>query len=287
MNREQLKKFGKKMLITNEDIIKKIENPSRCVKENTQERKENFLRRSKKVHGNRYDYSKSVYHNRYSKIIITCRTHGDFEQTPGSHMRGRGCKVCAGNVRSNTQSFIQKSKKIHGSLYNYNKVNYLNAFTSVIITCPKHGNFYQTPHDHLNGRKCRRCGYEKRHINNGFKWKSFIFPDGESVELQGYEYLTTNYLISESIDLNEIKVGISKRPVVYYEWSGSIHLYHPDCYLKTSNVLVETKSSYTWEFEEEKNKAKISGSLLSGYNIRVIVWNRKKELQSDMFYSRV
>lgn len=38
--------------------------------------------------------------------------------------------------------FINRSKEIHNNFYNYDKVDYINARTKVIITCPEHGDFY-------------------------------------------------------------------------------------------------------------------------------------------------
>ena len=56
---------------------------------------EQFLQRAHEVHGDRYDYSKSVYKRHDHKVTITCREHGDFEQRPLYHLMGRGCRSCA------------------------------------------------------------------------------------------------------------------------------------------------------------------------------------------------
>lgn len=50
-----------------------------------------FIRRAKEVHENTYDYSKTVYVNARTKVIITCLIHGDFEQLPSGHLNGTGC----------------------------------------------------------------------------------------------------------------------------------------------------------------------------------------------------
>lgn len=54
-----------------------------------------FISRSKKVHGNKYDYSLVNYKNYESKVKIICPIHGVFEQSPYAHMRGQGCPVCS------------------------------------------------------------------------------------------------------------------------------------------------------------------------------------------------
>ena len=53
-----------------------------------------FIKRARAIHGDKYDYSKSVYKNKNSKIIITCPIHGDFEQKAEDHYRGHGCQKC-------------------------------------------------------------------------------------------------------------------------------------------------------------------------------------------------
>jgi Zn finger protein HypA/HybF involved in hydrogenase expression len=59
--------------------------------------------------------------------------------------------------RSNTKEFIQKAHIIQGGKYDYSKTDYINTYSKVTITCPIHGDFFQTPHDHLNGYGCRKC----------------------------------------------------------------------------------------------------------------------------------
>ena len=50
-----------------------------------------------------------------------------------------------------TKYFIQMTKEVHGDMYGYDKVNYIHSCQDVIITCPQHGDFHQTPRRHLNG----------------------------------------------------------------------------------------------------------------------------------------
>lgn len=57
-------------------------------------RRSDFLEEAIKTHGNRYDYSKTSYERSYRKVTITCKKHGDFLQTPASHLRGQGCPSC-------------------------------------------------------------------------------------------------------------------------------------------------------------------------------------------------
>jgi hypothetical protein len=57
-----------------------------------------------------------------------------------------------------TDAFIKKSKLSHRDKYNYSKVNYTNNLTKITIICPIHGEFIQTPNNHLNqSQGCSKC----------------------------------------------------------------------------------------------------------------------------------
>lgn len=55
---------------------------------------EEFIKKSNEIHNGKYLYLKTVYTNSKLPVIITCRKHGDFEQTPSTHLRGHGCPKC-------------------------------------------------------------------------------------------------------------------------------------------------------------------------------------------------
>ena len=120
-----------------------------------------FIDQAKKVHGDKYDYSKVEYTNSQTKVCIICPKHGEFWQTPNSHLNGAGCTSCWKENRVlGKEEFIKRAREVHGDKYDYSKVNYINASTSVCIICPKHGEFWQTPHSHLNGNGCQFCSNE-------------------------------------------------------------------------------------------------------------------------------
>lgn len=121
----------------------------------------------KEIHGDTYKYDKFIYDKAKTKSIITCRTHGDFLQTPDSHLRGYGCWECSVDYRaelqrSSTEEFIQKASVIHNNNYNYEFVEYVNNRTKVNIECVYHGIFKQTPDHHLSGEACPKCANVRR-----------------------------------------------------------------------------------------------------------------------------
>jgi hypothetical protein len=62
---------------------------------------------------------------------------------------------------TNAEIFIKKSAEKHCGYYLYDKVDYLNARSSVVIICPKHGDFKQIPYNHLAGKGCNKCSIER------------------------------------------------------------------------------------------------------------------------------
>ena len=163
-----------------------------CMKD----KKQYFIERANKIHNNFYDYSFVAYKNANTKIIINCTLHGKFEQYIHHHLRGSGCSQCGKDKSANKQSlnkeqFRNKSLSVHGNLYNYDLVNYINYKTPVLIVCKKHGEFMQKPSNHLSGSGCYNCDKDslkitvKEFIDNSINIHKNIF-DYSNVIYSGY-----------------------------------------------------------------------------------------------------
>ena len=117
--------------------------------------REDFITDAKKIHGDKYDYSKVEYINNKTKVVITCKTHGDFKQRPDRHLRGQGCPICRykksakSNQKMSTEEFVKEAKKTHGDKYDYSKVEFSGIHHKVTIICKTHGEFKQSPYHHL------------------------------------------------------------------------------------------------------------------------------------------
>ena len=147
--------------------------------------KDSFIKKAKEIHHDKYDYSKVEYVNSSTKVCIICPEHGEFWQTPSSHLNGRGCPKCGmikrnSCKRANITDFINNANKVHHDKYDYSKVEYVNNRVKIRILCHKkdnngieHGEFWQTPSSHLNGRGCPKC--KKDAISNFQRIKKF-FP---------------------------------------------------------------------------------------------------------------
>lgn len=157
---------------------------------------ENFMLRAKEKHGTKYDYSKVVFKDFTTEITIICPQHGEFLQKPKNHIL-YGCSKCSGVNKKSNDEFIISCKKIHGEIYNYDKVKYDGNKKPVTITCEIHGDFEQTPNAHLNGQGCYMCGREK--TINAIKLNTLDFiSKANIVHKFFYNYDKVNYVSSEN-----------------------------------------------------------------------------------------
>ena len=131
--------------------------------------KEEFVEKAKLKYGNKYDYSKVEYINNKTKVCIICHEkdkygveHGEFWQRPNDHLSGYECRKCKNKHIPTTEEWVTHANIVHEGKYDYSKVNYVNATTKVCIICPIHGEFWQTPSNHMNGANCPNCNSDNK-----------------------------------------------------------------------------------------------------------------------------
>ena len=117
---------------------------------------DSFINQSREIHGDKYIYSFVKYSGAKKHISIYCHEHGEFKITPNNHLSGNGCPNCSGR-KTHINDFVKQAKLVHCEKYDYSKVEYVNARTKVIIACAEHGDFTQTPSNHLSGVGCPGC----------------------------------------------------------------------------------------------------------------------------------
>ena len=154
---------------------------------------ESFIEKAKLVHGDKYDYSKVVYSNNKTKVIIVCKIHGEFIQSPIGHLTGNGCQICGKSLKDTDKTFIEKAIKVHGDKYDYSKVNYIKSQQKIIIACKLHGDFLQKPNDHLNGYGCSKCARELNAKTVIAKGKLTFFSTVDKIHSDKYDYSNSLY----------------------------------------------------------------------------------------------
>ena len=180
---------------------------------------EQFIARANTIHGHKYDYSQVNYENNSSPVKIICIVHGEFTQMPYAHIgkNKQGCPKCANNVVLGNYEFIARATEVHGVFYDYSKVQYVNQSKKVIIVCPYHGAFEQSPYSHLNGRGCFKC-YGSEKITNSIFVERAVKIHGER-----YDYSDVNCNGIEN------KVIIKCKIHGYFEQSLHSHLNGNGC----------------------------------------------------------
>lgn len=196
----------------------------KCRNEATRLTQEEFVSRANQVHNNKYNYGKTVYVNGESKVTITCPIHGDFEQIPFAHMYSKnGCPDCwemrRGKSRKiNLESFLSRAREIHGTTYDYSKVNLQNTLKKdVTIICKEHGEFQQTPDKHLQGNGCSKCTGKYQRNNEEY------IRDAKLVHGDKFGYDRCNYIN------NRTPVTIKCPVHGYVDLNPRTHLYGSGC----------------------------------------------------------
>jgi hypothetical protein len=125
---------------------------------------EEFIVKALLIHKDAYNYDDVIYQRSDIKVSIFCKIHLKFFlQAPAHHLIGQGCPDCryiksAEKNRISKDEFIKKAIEKHGDRYCYDLVDYKGTDEDVIIICPDHVEFSQTPHHHLSSNSgCQKC----------------------------------------------------------------------------------------------------------------------------------
>ena len=240
-----------------------------------------FIKRAKEIHGDKYDYSMTDYEHSQKKIEIICQFHGLFEQRPSDHLSGAGCKKCAtelliNNTRKSNEDFIRQANEYHNYKFNYSNTIYEGAHKEVEIICEIHGPFKQIAHHHLECKwGCPGCS----HIGI-----SKISLEWLEIMKIVYNCNIVNGLNSSEFRIDDIgKVdGFCYEKSLVFEFHGDFWHGNPKIFNKNEFNKVSKK-----KFGELYNKT-IERDLKiveKGYNLIYIWeydWNLKKKLNKEI-----
>lgn len=193
---------------------------------------DDFIKRSNNIHSDFYDYV-DEYKNARSRIKILCPIHGEFYQKPYSHLQGIGCPKCGFKKssdfnRKGNDRFIEQANKIHNNYYNYDKVIYNSNKDDIIIRCPKHGDFKQSPQSHLKGHGCIKCSPKKENKPN-----DIFIAQSSKIHNNKYRYIDEYKGAHVKIDILCPKHGtFSQTPNSHLKNRGC-----PDCQFNNSSKL--------------------------------------------------
>ena len=338
-----------------------------------------FIEKAILKHGDKYDYSKVDYKNAKTKVIIGCKTHGDFEQTPNSHLQGRGCEKCGHELSKekikvsfedfvrrgqelfgekflydessfkslndkitltcikhshkfstnsnkhitrlsdldkeayfkkhsrckfckdeyknevmlqNKENFIKKSKELYGDKYNYDSIEYKSSICKVKIICPEHGEFMQTPVEHLK-RPCPICRLKNTIFNDAPEFvkyfknvehsKMYSVKSNKKVELScpicGVDRTSTvNDLVTNGFKCKVCSSGVSIPEKLFI------------CVLKKLKIEFIHQFSDVWTegkrydfFLPTKN---LIVEIHGGFHYQDTIFSKKNDVQANDFFKK-
>jgi phage FluMu protein Com len=223
-----------------------------------------FIEAAQKIHGNRYEYSESVYVSHKTPLKITCNIHGIFEQKPKEHLGGSGCKECIFDaLKSNTMAFIQKANLKHQNYFDYSKVAYVSANNKVLIGCCTHGDFLQSPANHLSGQGCPKCkeSHGEKVIRKFLETNNLNFKS---------QYRIKECRNKKSLPFDFAVFNKNNHLIALIEYQGEYH-YFP---IKRGNMVMEKAKS---NFEYQKIKDKIKSDYCHHNNIPLLEISYKQK----------
>lgn len=163
---------------------------------------EDFIKKSRNLYGDKYDYSEVIYINNKTKVKILCKKHNEnFWVSPDRHLNQKQeCPICTRErlkkerTRS-TEDFIQKSKEIFGDdKFDYSLANYSGVNNYITLICHDHGPFEVCAGRHLRQYQgCPVCSKEKIIQNLRFSKEEFI-EKARRIHGDKYDYSKANYV---------------------------------------------------------------------------------------------
>lgn len=138
---------------------------------------ENFLRKAKELFGDLYIYDKVKYIDASTKVCIICPIHGEFWQTPNSHLNKNGCPICGSKTKyydkEKTLDLIRRECSLrikNGVVQTFVRCldDWKFGATKIIINCPIHGDYIVSVKDFLENRSfgCQKCSINNHSLDS-------------------------------------------------------------------------------------------------------------------------
>ena len=208
-----------------------------------------FIEDAKRIHGDKYDYSKVKYVTNQTKVEIICPIHGLFYQTPAAHLHG-GCIKCAQEKRwLSFEEFYTRAIAVWGDTYTYLENTYKNMTTKMSIVCPVHGVFEQLPTRHVAGNGCPKCKIARREETCLRLYGVRAYVQTDECKVKSYvtrEKNGTFGLSQTEVDMVSRLCGIFGEDDVEPQYCrDERYPYHVDVYIKSRDMFIELNAYWT------------------------------------------
>lgn len=245
----------------------------------------------RQVHGSTYEYACKDYKNYRSKILVTCKKHGDFDMFISSHLKGAGCRSCkhenskkfklhsvpveirksnrienvikANSNRTLTKGQILKSlHRKHSNKFTYDLTNYTNQKSIITLICPKHGNKELSVERILeNKHGCPNCA----NINISHQEFEWLISHGVKKHQQKIVCQNKVYYVD----------GVDCDNKIVYEFLGEYWHGHPSEEIRTkSPINKRCKKPFKELFNNTEKR--LADIMNEGYTI-IYRWSKEKE----------
>lgn len=217
------------------------------------------------------------YTNQRCRIDLKCKKHNHtFSQTAGDVISGKhGCKFCISEVKGAPRLSLSEMKARLPNGFSYVS-GYISIKSKCRIKCKKHDLIWEPVVDNvIRGHGCPQCKQDAV-VANRYKRKTYILGKTE-ISVQGYEpyaldWLQTKYKSSDIVAGSGIKKGAFK----WVDCEGTVRWTFPDIYIKSTQTLIEVKSTYTLGIDVKKgwlrtNKAKARSADKQGIKYSLLV----------------
>lgn len=225
----------------------------------------------KRIHGDKYDYSKVIYSNLRDKITIICPIHGEFQQQAGNHRNGSGCPYCGG-IRAYWETFIANCNRTHENKYIYPDQEFHDVSQKIKIICPIHGEFFQVAAEHQYKYGCSKCGGTNKHTQEEIL-AEFKQAHGDTYDYSAVEYETVT-----------TKVKIICRKHGPFLQRPSYHMRGGQCPMCSNHVSREERDLLAYIREKTNNIIVSDRKLISPLELDIVLPDLKIAIEYNGLY---
>lgn len=214
----------------------------------------------------------TIYKNASTHLnyICSCKTKSSIALH--HFQRGERCSSCSVSAK-HTYEFAFECFKQQGCMLL--ETVYINASTKMRYKCECGRESLITLHGFQHGNRCTECGYEKSQLS-GKKFKDYVFPSGKIRKIQGWENLALDTLTKQYTE-DDIITERKEMPVIMYKIKNKDHRYYPDIWIKSTNLIVEVKSTHTYKQSLFVNINKALFTRKLGYDFEFWIYKQERK----------
>ena len=239
---------------------------------------EPLIEKFRKVHGNKYDYSKFVYKGFHNKSTIICPIHGEFEQAPSKHTNDRGCPKCGDDrikqkQRKPKEKFIREIEERFPNKFKFDKLEYKGDRTEVTLYCNDCKEYHTYIPNYLLSKS--GCGYCR--ARNEIRTFEDFYERLSKEQKENYIYYPETFINSNS----NMKVTHKECGHTYYQRPNHITLRNTGCPYCCESGFKKDKDSILYYLKVKHNNHYFYKIGITNNTVKDRYFNRDLEKVKD------